>query len=64
LECPDLSLEQLCGHYGLVYGVTPGVATMHNALKRIGLTRKKKHSTTPASIATVTSQKKTITSTT
>ncbi len=41
LEHPDLTLEQLCEHYGLVYGATPGVATMHNALKRIGITRKK-----------------------
>lgn len=41
LEHPDLTLEQLCEHYSLVYGVTPGVTTMHNALKRIGITRKK-----------------------
>lgn len=41
LEHPDVTLEDLCGHYGLIYGITPGVTTMHNALKRIGLTRKK-----------------------
>lgn len=41
LEHPDLTLGQLCEHYGLVYGITPGVTTMHNALKRIGITRKK-----------------------
>lgn len=62
LEHPDLTLGQLCEHYGLVYGVTPGVATMHNALKRIGITRKKRHSTIRASIATRTRRKKTITS--
>lgn len=41
LEHPDATLERLCEHYGLVYGTIPGVTTMHNALKRIGLTRKK-----------------------
>ena len=40
-EHKDLTLEQLCEHYQLVYGVRVGVTTMHNALKRIGITRKK-----------------------
>lgn len=41
MEHPDLTLEALCDHYQLVYGVEAGVTTMHNALKRMGITRKK-----------------------
>jgi len=62
MENPDLTLEALCEHYQLVYGVEVGVTTMHNTLKRIGITRKKKHSTTPTSTATTTSSKKIATS--
>lgn len=54
LEHNDLTLEQLCEHYQLVYGVQVGVTTMHNALNRIGITRKKKLSTTPTSTAAKT----------
>ncbi len=62
LEHKDLTLEQLCDHYQLVYGVRVGTTTMHNVLKRIGFTRKKKPSTTPRSTATRISLKKTSTS--
>lgn len=51
LEHKDPTLEHLCEHYQSVYGVRMGIATMHNALKRIGFTRKKKRSTTPTSTA-------------
>jgi transposase len=59
----DLTLSQLCENYQLVYGVSVGITTMHNALKRLGLSRKKKPSTTPKSTARKTKPKRTITST-
>lgn len=40
-EQPDMSLKQLCENYQLVYGVAVGITTMHNLLKRLGLSRKK-----------------------
>jgi transposase len=51
LEHKDATLEHLCEHYQSIYGVRVGITTMHNALKRIGLTRKKKPSTIPISTA-------------
>lgn len=62
LEHKDPTLEHLCENYQSVYGVQVGMTTMHNALKRIGITRKKKASTTPTSTETRTSPKKTYTS--
>lgn len=59
LEHKDPTLEQLCEHYQSVYGVRVSTSTMHNVLKRIGFTRKKKPSTTLRSTATRISLKKT-----
>lgn len=59
LEHKDSTLEHLCENYQSVYGVRVGITTMHNVLKRLGLTRKKKHFMIPISTATKTSQKKT-----
>lgn len=59
LEHKDPTLEHLCENYQSVYGVQVGTTTMHNVLKRIGFTRKKKDSTIPTSTATRTSPKKT-----
>jgi len=58
-ERPDLSLKQLCENYQLVYGVAVGTTTMHNLLKRLGFSRKKKHSTIPKSTARRTKPKRT-----
>jgi putative transposase len=59
-EQPDMTLQQLCENYQLVYGVTVGTTTMHNLLKRLGFSRKKKHSTILKSTARRTKPKKTI----
>jgi transposase len=59
-EQPDMTLQQLCENYHLVYGVTVGITTMHNLLKRLGFSRKKKHSTTPKSTRRRMKPKKTI----
>ena len=59
-EQPDMTLQQLCENYQLVYGVTVGITTMHNLLKRLGFSRKKKHSTILKSTARRTKSKKTI----
>ena len=59
-EQPDMTLQQLCENYQLVYGVTVGITTMHNLLKRLGFSRKKKHSTILKSTARRTKPKKTI----
>jgi transposase len=58
-EQPDLSLKQLCENYQIAYGVPVGITTMHNLLKRLGFSRKKKHSTTPKNTARRTRSKKT-----
>ena len=41
-EQPDLTLEALCDRYAENYGVQVSVSTMHNTLKRLGITRKRK----------------------
>ena len=46
LEEVDLTLERLCELYGQAYGVRVGVTTMHLTLKRMGLSYKKRPSTT------------------
>lgn len=45
-EQSDLTLDELCGRYESAYGVRIGVTTMHNTLKRLGFTRKKRPSAT------------------
>jgi len=42
LEDVDLTLEELCERYEKAYGVRVGITTMHNTLKRLNLTYKKK----------------------
>ena len=42
LEDVDSTLEQFCERYQQAYGVRVGVTTMHNTLKRMGLSYKKK----------------------
>jgi transposase len=42
----DLTLDELCERYESAYGVRIGVTTMHNTLKRLGFTRKKRPSAT------------------
>lgn len=44
----DLTLDELCGRYESAYGVRVGVTTLHNTLKRLGFTRKKRPSATPS----------------
>jgi transposase len=51
-EDVDLTLAQLCDHYEDIYGVRVGVSTLHNTLKHLGLTLKKKHFTPRTSTAT------------
>ena len=41
-EAPDLTLEQLRDRYELVYGVRVGITTLHNTLRRMRITRKRK----------------------
>jgi transposase len=43
----DLTLEQLRKHYADAYGVTVSLGAMHDTLKRLGLTRKKKSTYDP-----------------
>lgn len=38
----DLTLEELCNRYEQVYGTRVSIGTMHNTLKRLNFTRKKK----------------------
>lgn len=45
-ETPDLSLAELCEKYGDIYGVLVSTSTMHNTLKRMEYSFKKKRSTT------------------
>lgn len=45
LEEVDLTLDELCTRYEKTYGVRVGITTMHNTLKRLNLTRKKRPST-------------------
>jgi len=61
-ERPDLTLGRSCENYRLVYGAAVSPATMHNLLKRLGHSRKKKHSTTRERRAGGTGRKRTITS--
>jgi transposase len=42
LENVDLTLAQLCGRYEETYGIRVGVTTMHNTLKRMDYSLKKK----------------------
>jgi len=42
VEDVDLTLEELCERYEKAYGVRVGITTMHNTLKRLNLTYKKK----------------------
>lgn len=50
-EDVDLTLSQLCDQYEKIYGVRVGVSTMHNTLKHLGITTKKKLFTTRTSTA-------------
>ena len=45
-ETPDLSLAELCGKYKGIYGVLVSTSTMHNTLKRMEYSFKKKLPTT------------------
>jgi transposase len=45
-ETPDLSLAELCDKYESIYGVRVSIPTMHNTLKRMKYSYKKKLSTT------------------
>jgi transposase len=45
-EMPDLSLAELCGKYKDIYGIPVSVSTMHNTLKRMKYSYKKKPPTT------------------
>ena len=42
LDKPDLTLGELCDNYEEIYGVRVGVTTMHETLKRLGYSYKKK----------------------
>ena len=46
LENVDMTLAQLCDRYEETYGVRVGVTTMHNTLKRLGYSSKKRPSMT------------------
>lgn len=61
-EDVDLTLAQLCDHYEDIYGVRVGVSTMHNTLKHLGLTLKKKRFTARTSTAMRMLQKNNATS--
>lgn len=63
VDRPDLSLKELCETYERVYRTSVGTTTMHNLLKRLNYSRKKKHSTTRKRTATGTKTKKTSIST-
>jgi transposase len=52
LEQVDLTLEELCRRYEDTYGVRVGLTTMHNTLKRLKLTYKKKPGTTRSGTVT------------
>jgi transposase len=41
-EDVDMTLAELCGRYERAYGARVGLSTMHNTLKRMGLTYKKR----------------------
>jgi transposase len=45
-EDVDLTLDELCTRYEEIYSIRVGRTTMHNTLKRLNLTRKKRLSTT------------------
>jgi transposase len=46
LDDADLTLAQLCGRYEETYGVRVGITTMHNTLKRMDYSLKKRLSMT------------------
>lgn len=56
-ERVDLTLAQLCDRYEEVYSVRVGVTTMHNTLKRLGYSFKKKLSVTRSASTTRLSAK-------
>lgn len=45
----DLTLDELRNRYEEAYGVLVSVGTMHNTLKKLNITRKKRHSLTQKS---------------
>lgn len=45
-EAPDWSLAELCEKYREIYGISVSVSTMHNTLKRMEYSFKKKLATT------------------
>jgi transposase len=47
VEEPDLTLNELRERYALAYGVHVSLGAMHDTLKRLGLSRKKRPRTTP-----------------
>ena len=60
---PGLSLAELCGRYYDAYKIRVSSSTMHNALRRMGYSYKKKHSMTPSGTPPGRRKKKQATST-